>query len=205
MKGTINQKQWKEILSTDLPGEQAQMLMAPEFRGEFVQTDDALRAAVLVLMYPFQERTYLVFMKRNAYDGPHSAQVSFPGGAWEKKDKTLEITALRETKEEMGITNEITLLGSLTELYIPVSNFRVTPFVGWTDRKPQFDPDPSEVQYVIESTLDELMDPENRTSEIIYRHGQSIMTPYFHIRNEKIWGATAMILSEFLQLAARLP
>jgi 8-oxo-dGTP pyrophosphatase MutT (NUDIX family) len=131
--------------------------------------------------------------------------MSFPGGAWEKKDGSLEITALRETREELGITGEITLLGSLTELYIPVSNFLVTPFVGWTNRKPEFDPDPSEVQYVIETTLEELSDPGNQDAETMFRHGQTIIAPYFRIGNEKIWGATAMMVSELLQLAARLP
>ena len=178
--------------------------MAPEFRGDYAYRDDPVHAAVLALMYPSQEQVCLVFMKRNAYDGPHSGQVSFPGGAREKKDGSLEITALRETREELGITAEITVLGSLTELYIPVSNFLVTPFVGWTARKPEFDPDPSEVHYVIETTLAALSDPGNRATETIFRHGQTIVAPYFRIGNEKIWGATAMMLSELLQLAARL-
>jgi 8-oxo-dGTP pyrophosphatase MutT (NUDIX family) len=131
--------------------------------------------------------------------------VSFPGGRWEESDGSLEATAIRETREELGITDEIIVLGSLTDLYIPVSNFKVKPFVGWMDRKPHFDPDPSEVQYVIESTVEALQYPRNCSSETMFRHGQSIEAPFFRIGTDKVWGATAMILSEFLQLASRLP
>ena len=205
MNASKYQKHWSELLSIELPGLEAQQLMAPEFRGENDFMGDPIRAAVLALMYPVEEQVHLVFMKRNAYDGPHSAQVSFPGGAWEPEDGSLDNTALRETREELGITAEIALLGSLTELYIPVSNFLVTPFVGWTGIVPDYDPDPSEVQYVIETTLEELLDPANRDTETMYRHGQNITAPFFRVGDEKIWGATAMMLSEFLQLAARLP
>jgi 8-oxo-dGTP pyrophosphatase MutT (NUDIX family) len=155
-------------------------------------------------MYPFRDKSWLVFMKRNEYDGPHSAQVSFPGGAREEKDLSLEWTALRETREELGITDHIEILGSLTGLYIPVSNFRVKPYVGWITDKPAFNPDPSEVQYLIEASLNDLLDPAIRDSETIFRHGKTIEAPYFRVGEEKIWGATAMILSEFLQLASRM-
>ena len=195
---------WRENLSKNLPGEEAHLLMAPEFRGSYKFRTDPVKAAVLALMYPSPPDISLVFIKRNEYDGPHSAQVSFPGGAWEEKDESLERTAIRETREELGITNSITLLGSMTSLYIPVSNFLVQPYVGWSDIKPEFNPDPSEVQFVIESSLRELLDPRKRSLETMFRHGQSITAPCFKVGKEKIWGATAMILSEFLQLAARL-
>ncbi len=135
---------------------------------------------------------------------PHSAQVSFPGGAWEPNDGSLLETALRETREELGITQEIHVLGSLTPLHIPVSNFMVTPFAGWMDEHPLFQPDPTEVQYVIESSLHELSDPVNILSESWEQHGRTIIAPYYRVGNEKIWGATAMMLCEFLQLVARL-
>ncbi len=199
-----NLMRWKEILSAELPGEETQLQMAPTFRGVFHHEGDPVHAAVLILMYPREGEINVVFMKRNAYDGPHSAQVSFPGGAWEKGDRTLENTAVRETREELGIAGQIEILGSLSELHIPVSNYQVTPFVGWMEHAPTFHPDPSEVQYVIETTLQELMDPENRASEILSRHGQSIDTPYYKVGNEKIWGATAMMLCEFLQLVSSL-
>jgi 8-oxo-dGTP pyrophosphatase MutT (NUDIX family) len=204
MKGPINQVAWMQALSAELPGERAQMRMAPAFRGTYAHARDPVPAAVLILMVPFIGEVRLVFIKRNAYDGPHSAQVSFPGGAREPGDQSLGHTAIRETREELGIHEKIGLLGALTPLHIPVSNYLVTPHVGWMDHCPSFQPDPVEVQFIIEVPVDALLDPVNQGSEIMHRHGQPIVAPYYRAGNEKIWGATAMILSEFLQLAERM-
>jgi 8-oxo-dGTP pyrophosphatase MutT (NUDIX family) len=161
-------------------------------------------AAVMILMYRFRGETFLVFIKRNEYDGPHSAQVSFPGGAKEAGDISIEDTALRETREELGINEEIEVLGTLTPLHIPVSNFDVIPVVGWMKSRPDFQPDPTEVQYLIESPVSTLMDPENVGLETLHRNNRSIVAPFYKTGNDKIWGATAMMLSEFLQLASTL-
>jgi len=191
------------MLQKALPGEAAQLLMAPTFRGSFPDQGHAVRAAVLILLYPSQGETKLVFMKRNEYKGPHSGQVSFPGGAWEATDGTLERTAIRECREEIGVRESIEILGALTPLHIPVSNFLVSPFVGWMENTPLFHPDPTEVQYVIEVSLRELLDPALRDSETLYHHKRSVEAPYYRVGEDKIWGATAMMLSEFLELAAR--
>lgn len=205
MKGPVNKDRWRELLSSKLPGEPAQSMMAPTFRGAFNHDYDPVPAAVLFLMYPSRAgSTYLVFIKRNEYDGPHSAQVSLPGGAWENEDGFLYNTAIRETREELGIIEEIEILGSLTELHIPVSNFLVSPFVGYTDSTPTFQPDVTEVQFVIEIPIGELLDPQIKDREKVYRHNQVINAPFYRVGSEKIWGATAMMLSEFLQLAAIL-
>ena len=178
--------------------------MAPTFRGDPTSMEDAVQAAVLVLFYPSNGKTHLVFIKRNEYDGPHSAQVSFPGGVRETGDNTMEETALRETREEIGVSGPIEILGSLTPLHIPVSNFMVYPFVGWMEETPVFRPDPTEVQYIIEVSLKELLDPANRDSETHYHHAQPIEAPFYRVGKEKIWGATAMMLSEILLLATTL-
>ena len=178
--------------------------MSPTFRGSFSHAVEPIKAAVLVLMYPRNGQICIVLIKRNEYDGPHSAQVSFPGGAWEKGDGSMGNTAIRETREELGIVDEIEILGALTQLHIPVSNFLVSPFVGCTERAPEFFPDQSEVQYIIEASLKDLADPALRDSELLYRQGQSIEVPFYRIGKEKIWGATAMMLSEYLQLASML-
>ena len=195
---------WKEILRHKLPGEKAHLRMAPTFRGDPTSMEEAVPAAVLVLFYPSGGNTHLVLIKRNEYDGPHSAQVSFPGGARETGDNTLEETALRETREEIGVSGTIEILGSLTPLHIPVSNFMVYPFVGWMEKSPVFRPDPTEVQYVIEVNLKELLDPANRDSETLYHHTEPIEAPFYQVGKEKIWGATAMMLSEVLLLATTL-
>ena len=205
MSNTLNPKRWRERLQGPLPGEKAQLRMAPAFRGPVSATGPAVPAAVLVLFYPSGQETCLAFIKRNAYDGPHSAQISFPGGSRELRDRSLEETALRETREELGIREKIEILGALTPLHIPVSNYLVHPFVGWMEQVPVFRPDPAEVQYVIEATLSGLQDPLQQGSAREIRHGVSMEVPFYMVGEEKIWGATAMMLSEVLQLAASLP
>ena len=200
----FNKNAWIDILLHKLPGEKAQLRMAPTFRGNLSSEGLAMEAAVLVLFYPSDGKTHLVFIKRNEYDGPHSAQVSFPGGVREAGDLNLEETALRETREELGVSGKIEVLGALTPLHIPVSNFMVYPFVGWMEESPVFHPDPSEVQYVIEAALGDLMDPSSRDSETLYHHDQHIEAPFYRVGEEKIWGATAMMLSEVLHLATSL-
>lgn len=180
--------------------------MATSFRGEFHHDRDPVPAAVLILLYPAENgETGLVLMKRNTYDGPHSAQVSFPGGMREKEDSTLVETALRETREELGITEELFILGQLSPLHITVSNFLVSPFVAYCPERPLFRPDSSEVQYLIETTLQHLLDPCNKRSMRMQVHGQEISAPYYAVQEEQVWGATAMILSEFLLLVSSLP
>jgi 8-oxo-dGTP pyrophosphatase MutT (NUDIX family) len=204
MNPLLNKSHWRELLGLELPGEKIQQIMAPSFRGSFQHQDEPALAAVLALLYPSSEGAHLIFIKRNEYEGPHSAQVSFPGGAWEEKDGSLENTAIRETREELGIWEEIEILGALTPLYIPVSNFRVSPFLGWIDVRPEYRPDHSEVQYVIEASMRELLEPANCRSERIYHHDRHVVAPFYLVGEEKIWGATAMLLSEILQLAATL-
>jgi len=200
---SMSPKWWKEVLRQALPGEVAQRKMAPAFRGSFPDQGEPVRAAVLILLYPVNMETHLVLIKRNVYDGPHSGQVSFPGGAWEVDDLSLEQTAIRETREEIGILVDVEILGALTPLHIPVSNFLVSPFVAWADQHPVFQPDPSEVQYVIEVALRQLLDPEVLDYELLYHMGRPVETPFYRVGQEKVWGATAMILSEFLQLASQ--
>lgn len=202
MNETLNPEWWRNKLQEPLPGVKAQLRMAPSSRGISSFVEPPVPAAVLVLFYPSGQETRLVFIKRNAYDGPHSAQVSFPGGSREPEDQSLEETALRETREELGIRGKIEVLGALTPLHIPVSNYQVHPFVGWMGQVPGFRPDPSEVQYVIEATLSLLQDPSQRGSDREYRQGVPVEVPFYRVGKEKIWGATAMMLSEILQLAA---
>jgi len=201
----IDKRWWKEILSSPLPGEKTQQLMAPRFREVFSHEKDPTEAAVMILMYPFKGKLFVVLIKRIEYPGHHSAQVSFPGGMREAADDSLEQAARRETCEELGITDTMEILGSLTPLYIPVSNYLVTPFVGWIDHRPGFQPDGSEVQYLIEASLETLMDPLNRRKKKMLRHGTDVMTPCYLVGEEMIWGATAMILSEYLELASMMP
>lgn len=204
MISSVFTRRLRESLKESLPGEEGHMGMAPEFRGEKTSSVNPTPAAVLILLFPREGKIGTVFIKRNEYNGPHSAQVSFPGGAWEAGDGSLEKTALRETREELGIKGNIHILGSLTQLHIPVSNFVVTPYVGWMEDAPAYQPDQSEVQYVIETSLSVLMNPENSLSEKWDHHERSILVPFYRVGEEKIWGATAMMLCEFLLVVSRM-
>ena len=184
-----------------LPGQQAWQRMAPEGRINVPLQEKCTDAGVMLLLYPENEQTHIALIKRNEYAGPHSAQISFPGGMKEDSDTDFIHTALRETEEEIGIpAASIEILGALTPLIIPVSNFCVHPFVGWLERTPEFNPDRSEVQYLICPSLVELMDPGNHKYGTFNRGGVDLKTPYIDLEGEMLWGATAMIFSEFMAL-----
>lgn len=191
----------KKELKKDLPGEKAQIKMAPIVRSHFKSKAKPRKAGVLILLYQKNEELYVVFIQRTDYNGPHSGQISFPGGKIEKEDKNIIETALRESNEEIGIDpNYVDIYGQLTPLHIPVSNFTVYPLIGIYKTTPEFIIDPNEVKYVIEVKLKDLLNPQNCTTKE-FRYGDlSFVAPIYSPDNLTIWGATAMILSEFLEI-----
>lgn len=185
-----------------LPGYEVQKRMEPSVRadllGNTLPNQATRKSAVLILLYPADFGLNFVLIKRQTYDGPHSGQMSLPGGKFDDTDQTLDGTALRETYEEVGVEpGQVKLLGRLTELYIPVSNMVVQPFVGFTPQKPVFTPNLQEVEYIVEVPLTDLLAEANKSVRVISSHGRPITAPYYHLNNEMVWGATAMILSEF--------
>jgi len=161
-------------------------------------------SGVLLLLYPDKEQLFTVFMKRPEYGGPHSGQISFPGGKFEQGDVTLTNTALRESHEEIGIDpGTIVVLGTLTPLSIPVSNFKLLPVVGFLPEKPDFKMDPKEVVYLIEAEISFLTDPCIVKREVLVLGDYSVEVPYYDIRGDHVWGATAMIMSEFLEVVRK--
>jgi 8-oxo-dGTP pyrophosphatase MutT (NUDIX family) len=157
--------------------------------------------AVLILLYEEGNTIKTCFIERTQYDGVHSGQIAFPGGKKEA-DETLEQTALREAEEEIGVNaSDVVILGRLTELYIPPSNFLVHPFVGTIDYKPDFLPQEAEVAEVVEFSVDDLADVRLRgQKKIKLSSGSVVETPYFDLHGKIVWGATAMIISEFLEV-----
>ena len=159
-----------------------------------------IKSAVLILLYE-DEHQHIRFplIQRPIYNGTHSGQVSLPGGKVEKGDASIFQTALRETEEELGInTDNIEVIGQLSDLFIWVSNYMVTPIVGITQIKPVFTKDDNEVDAIIETDLFDIIDPAKRKDDtIVVREKYRIKTPYFNIDDRIVWGATAMILSEF--------
>jgi len=137
----------KQKFLRPLPGALSHLKMSPSHREEDFSGLNGMmplakRSAVLVLLFPDKGQLKTVFIKRSEYDGVHSGQISFPGGQYESTDKNFETTALRETKEEIGVeSDKIQLIGQLTDFYIPPSNFLVKVFVGYSTQKPKYVPD----------------------------------------------------------------
>jgi len=189
-----------------LPGFQAQIKMSSLTRihqlVNFFQPNDARQSSVLILLYPMGEGIGIVLTLRREYKGVHSGQISLPGGKYEDNDDSLIFTALREAKEEIGINPHLVqVIGQLTPLYIPPSNFMVTPVVGYTASRPVFNPEPAEVARIIEISLSELTDDSLvKSRRIKLSIGMRLSVPCFLIRGNVIWGATGMILSEFKEM-----
>lgn len=185
------------------PGTAVQEAMAPSYRQLIPIKQPLVDAAVLVLFYPIDNQPHFVLIKRTPDDfSPHGGQVSLPGGKYENSDKDYLYTALRETGEELGISiSSVSVLGELTPLIIPVSGYKVHPFVGYLTHSPQWSINSHEVSYLIEVPLQELINPENLCTETIVYKGKNHCIPYFRLRDEKVWGATAMILAELKAIA----
>ncbi len=199
--------QLREALQGDLPGQTAQMEMAHSVR----QTppdppSDARIAAVLVLLFPVDTAAqdyHLVFIQRSSRNlrDRHAGQISFPGGSVEDSDPSLAFTALREAQEEVGVDpDQVEILGSLSTLYIPVSNFLVHPFVACSPCRPNFQAQISEVDAILELPLADFLQPTART-HINKPIGKGITLtnlPCWQVQSHQIWGATAMITNELL-------
>jgi 8-oxo-dGTP pyrophosphatase MutT (NUDIX family) len=194
-------------LNEPLPGEMAQYRMAPAYRsrGSFREIDTALYrlSAVIILLCRRQNGEWFIPLTlRREYVGAHSAQVSLPGGKKDEADKTLADTALRECYEEIGISGTINILGELSTLHIPVSKYIVHPFVAInTNAEINYRSHEREVDAIIEMPVKVLLEPATEQSgEIAIGNNQKTEAPFFLIQGHKVWGATAMILSELKRL-----
>lgn len=180
--------------------------MIPKERKVFkemeLQAANPRKAAVLALFYPDEQNlTNFLLILRASYDGTHSSQISFPGGKFEPSDGKLEMTALRETSEEVGIhENEVFIKRQLTETYIPPSNFLVSPFMGYTMNKPTFEIN-HEVEDLLEVKLSDLLNENSVGSKnLSTSYMENIDVPCFNLNKKVVWGATAMMLSEIKDL-----
>jgi 8-oxo-dGTP pyrophosphatase MutT (NUDIX family) len=194
----------RAALRLPLPGRAAQLTMAVQPRpGDRPDLPPASphEAAVLILLYNRRGEWVLPLTHRTETVQRHKGQVSLPGGAREPQDPSLADTAVRETCEELGIREDIVeVIGALTPLYIPVSGFCVHPHVAYTERAPVFHPRSEEVAEVLEVRLWRLLDPNTRGEEIRVRDGQRYRVPFYQLQHHQVWGATAMILGEFVAL-----
>lgn len=194
--------QLESSLARPLPGAAAQARLAPQLRRQWPQNFDPARirpAAGLLLVFPVDRRAHIVLTVR-ADALRHGGQVSLPGGVIEPGETFAE-AALREAHEEVGVhPHEIRILGPLTPLDIPVSGFRLHPVVAARATRPAFVPAHGEVARILEVPVETLLDPANLAPVERHRMGATLRVPAFHAAGVEIWGATAMVLAEFLAL-----
>jgi 8-oxo-dGTP pyrophosphatase MutT (NUDIX family) len=196
----------RRALARPLPGLDAHLKMAPQPRPGWnpgAELPDGCReGGVLILLYPRLGRLHLVLTRRTETLRSHKGQISLPGGTREG-DESLVQTALRETCEELGVPPDGSqVLGHLSPLYTPPSNYCIHPFVAYYPAAPNFYPDPLEVAEVLEAPVAWLLDPARRRVEhwTDARFDSARRVPFFDIQGHAVWGATAMILSEFATL-----
>ncbi|GIV84278.1 MAG: coenzyme A pyrophosphatase [Candidatus Roseilinea sp.] len=192
----------RRAMQQPLPGWAAQSRMAPPGPATPVARKAAPRqAGVLVLLYPRDGALHFVLTRRADRLGNHGGQISLPGGRRELGDADFVATALREGREELGVAlTDVELLGALTALYVPPSHFVIHPAVAYAPTRPDFRPNANEVAEVIEVPLRDLLDPTRRGAELrplVSLGGLLRMTPHYQFGAHKVWGATAMVLSEF--------
>lgn len=196
-------------LSEELPGKEAQREMASNLRDPYFPIpEDYRESAVLALLYPHLEnKLHIVFMKRTQDGRPHGGQISFPGGRIEESDLDNVYAALREAEEELSVpSNKVKVLGTMTEMYIPVSNFMVYPVVGFLSERPDFVPEPNEVDEIIEIQVDTFFDDSIRQMYNVQVRPQLYLNaPSFKINGNVIWGATAMMMNELIHVLRAVP
>jgi 8-oxo-dGTP pyrophosphatase MutT (NUDIX family) len=194
----------KRRLAGTLPGREAQLRFAPSppragWRAGHAG-DNTRAAGALLLIYPRDGRVWVPLTVRASGLARHAGQISLPGGA-QDEGETLVETALREAYEEIGIEKgAVRVLGELTPVHVIVSGFTLHPIVGVCDAPPTFAPAPHEVAEVLEVAIDELRDASRIRRGIRVREGVAIEYPYFDLLGHQVWGATAMVLGEFICL-----
>lgn len=206
MDFSIFKKHIQLLSNTEIGGLEAQFRLAPEIRKQFseekIKANNPKKAAVLVIFYPNHkgELNFLLTL-RASYKGVHSAQISFPGGKLDRKDVSLKNTALREAREEVGvIEKDIAVFKEMTNVYIPPSNFIVTPYLSYLNYTPNFSKN-YEVAALIEVKLSDLLCDSVISSTILSTsYAKNINVPCFKLNNYIVWGATAMMLNEIKEL-----
>lgn len=189
----------KEKLREPLPGIESHRKYSPlgDARLNSKVLDNTRDSAVLILFYPQGNQAYFPLILRPKYDGTHGGQMALPGGKAESNDENLRRTALREAQEEIGIKAiDVNIIGELTNVFIPVSNFNVKPVIGYMDYKPIFYPDAREVEEIIHINLDDVLNKEQVLFRNIMVRDKQMSVPGFELMNKWVWGATSFILSE---------
>jgi 8-oxo-dGTP pyrophosphatase MutT (NUDIX family) len=191
----------------NLPGIDSHKMFYPLRFENFERKDNTKLSAVAVHFFEKDNEIHFILIERAEYNGHHSKQIAFPGGKMDFSDNSLEETARRESIEEIAISmNFAELIGQITPVYIPISNFEVYPFLYWHKRAPSFDLSSKEVNDILLVKCSDLLDDENLSEVDIEISNVSKLkrVPCFRLENKIVWGATALILSEIKELLRRL-
>ena len=195
--------QLKIAINKDLPGEESHQKMRVIYDQSIelpFSKKNSTQAAILILLYLADNEIYFFLTKRTDELKHHKGQISLPGGTQEGNEKLID-TALRETQEEIGINKtSISIIGTITPLFVPVTGFMIYPFIGYSLNKLDPKPDPVEVATIFSVNISDLLNKENRTTEQRNIRGYDVQVPYFKLNDYQVWGATSMILSEFRDL-----
>ena len=198
----------RQKLNGELPGLSSHLKLAPDSRADEIASymksqKQAKKSAVMILLFHENEKLKVVFIRRGMYVGIHAGQIAFPGGRFEDSDVTVENTAFREIEEEIGVTRDkIELLGQLTDIYVPPSNFLISIFVGYLSERPQYKPDEREVAEIIELDFEKFL-AENVISEKDFQvpsTTESVRAFYYKLPNADLWGASAMVMTELIDV-----
>ena len=195
----------KDKLNAPLPGISGQREMMPPYRNT-VSLDDIAplkprKAGVIIHIFQGPQELEVLYMKRPAYDGTHSRQISFPGGELEEFDQDLRAAAFRECEEEVNLKpGEQEFFRAMSWLYIPPSNFYAEPFITLGKTVPDVELDPREVDRVFSIPLSKLIDGSLIEQTSIKTTYGTIVVPSYHWDGEIIWGATAMMTAELVAL-----
>lgn len=192
----------RKALDAPRPGLAVQLTMAPRHGPDRTLTPEieasCLKAGVMLLLYSRERAPHIVLIRRTSNVLHHKDEISLPGGQLEAGEDAV-LAALRETEEEIGAPRDrVRVIGKLTPLFIPPSNFCIYPVVGTADAPLVFVPERSEVAEIIEVPLAHLADPSSARRENWTLRGRTVEVPFYAFGPHKIWGATAMVLAEFL-------
>ena len=190
-------------LNKPLPGKVAHHKMAPPDRlleppPELVKIN---KAGVLLLLFPEGDMLKTIFIRRPSSMKNHASQIAFPGGQFEPTDRNLMATALREAVEEIGINSDhVEIIGKLSPLYVGVSNFSIHAFIGWSQAFPSFKIDDIEVDDIHILSINDIANPGSLQYQKVVTTFGITEFPGYMVDNVFIWGATAMILAEFIEV-----
>lgn len=193
----------KRLSEKPLPGhEEIMRKMSPyRLKVKIEPNASTRRSAILMMFYPKGEDIFMPLILRPQYDGVHGGQMAFPGGRVELKDKDIQATALREAQEEIGIkATDVKIIKNLTELFIPPSNMFCQPVVGYMNSRPDFYPDEREVAGIFEVSISEILDPSIVQVRTVETRGVKLETPCFVIQEQVVWGATALMIAELIEV-----